>query len=159
MKASKAIPLILIGTIIAGCEDEAKYAVPPPAFDKVMQSSYKSKGDCEKDWGSDARDCKPHPTGGGYVGPRYIYNHAAGNPMALDANGSVRPLPNSYLSPTRTGAQSVAFATVGSPAPASVSEAGAARSGFSGARAGTSSVGSRGGFGATGHAAAGTSGG
>lgn len=151
MKASKAIPLVLIGTIIVGCEDDYP---TPPAFDKVMQSSYKSKSDCEKDWGSDARDCKPHPTGGGYVGPRYIYNHAAGHPMAVAADGSVRTLPNSYLSPGRTGAQSTAFATVGAPAPASVSQAGAARSGFG---SHSTSVSGRGGFGATGHA--GTSGG
>lgn len=156
MKASKAIPLILLGTLV-GCEADQQYPVPP-AFDQIKQSSYKSKADCEKDWGSDVRDCKPHPTGGGYVGPRYIYNHAAGNPMAVAADGSVRPLPNSFLSAGHVGS-STAFATVGSPAPASVSNAGAARAGFSGARAGTSSVGGRGGFGATGHAAAGTSGG
>lgn len=162
MRASKTIPLLLIGTLIAGCEaDEQQYPIPP-SFDKIRQSSYKSQADCEKDWGSDTRDCKHHPTGGGYIGPRYIYNHAAGMPMAVAPDGSVRQLPNSYLG--RPGSTSVAFATVGSPAPASVSEAAVARAGFSGGRAGvvgragTSSVSGRGGFGATGHAG-GTSGG
>jgi hypothetical protein len=146
MKRSRVIPLVLLGTLVtlAGCG-------PSPQNVNVRQNAYNSKEDCKKDWGDDDRDCTPRSGNSGYYGPRYIYNHGAGVPMAIGQDGSSRPLANSYL--TKPGAVSPAIgATIGqasvmsnSPAYAHAQRAGAvsAKSSSSG-----SSV-SRGGFGSS----------
>ncbi len=85
---------------LTGCEPASNqdYEAPKQVTQEVRQSSYVSKEACEKDWGNDAKDCvRPH-AGSTYMGPRYIYSHGGGYPMALEPDGSTRALPNSYLS-------------------------------------------------------------
>lgn len=133
MKRSKAVPLLMLGTLglIAGCSQSQDI--------QTRQNSYRSMEDCRKDWGNSEKDCTRTTTktgGVGYVGPRYIWNHGSGVPMAVNPDGTQRPLNNSYLS--RPGAVSTAtHATV-----SRTTFSGAKSSGFSG---------SRGGFGGTAH--------
>ena len=131
MKRSKAVPLLMLGTlsILSGC------ARTQDTVD-VKQNSYRSMEDCRKDWGRDAdRECKR--SGSGYVGPRYVWNHAAGYPMAVNNDGSTRQLSNSYLS--KPGSTSAAVNATVQRSPVSSFRANA----VSGATV------SRGGFGST----------
>lgn len=135
MKRSKAVPLLMLGTLglIAGCGQSQDI--------QTRQNSYRSVEDCRKDWGNDEKDCTRGTarSGGGfvYMGPRYIWNHGGGVPMAVNPDGTQRALPNSYLN--RPG--SVSTATHATVSRTSVGS-GARSSGFSG---------SRGGFGGTAH--------
>lgn len=131
MKRSKAVPLLMLGTISLLTACEARQEIT------TRQNSYRSAEDCRKDWGNDAKDCTTtrHASSGAfvYLGPRYIWNHGGGAPMAMLPDGSTRSLPNSYLS--RPGSTSTAtHATV-------------SRSVVSGG----GSSGGRGGFGGTAH--------
>ena len=143
MKRSSTIPLLLLGTLLAGCEPTERES-GVYSDDQVRQSSYASKEACQSDWGKDDKDCKPHSSGVGYVGPRYIWNRSLNQPVAIDPGGTFRPLPNSYITSSRmtTATNDV---SVGSVSHAAVSEG----IGISG----------RGGFGATAHAGGGESGG
>ena len=141
MKRSRVVPLVLIGTMVslAGCGPRMEEV-------NVRQNAYNSREDCKKDWGDDDRDCSPR-SGGGYYGPRYIYNHGAGVPMAIGNDGTARPLSNSYL--TKPGSiSSATSATIGTAQVASNSAAfGAAKN--AGAVSTRSSSVSRGGFGSS----------
>lgn len=133
MKRSKAVPMLMLGTIglLAGCGSDSREI-------QTRQNNYRSVEDCRKDWGNDEKDCQRSSgrAGAAYVGPRYIWNHGAGYPMAVNPDGSQRALKNSYLS--KPGSTSTATS-------ATVS-----RSSFSssGAHSSSSSA-SRGGFGST----------
>lgn len=139
MKRSAAVPLLLLGTLTAltGCG---------PSMDEVgyRQNRYASREDCLRDWGNDERDCRSSGAGGAYLGPRYIYSHGGGYPMAIDPDGTTRQLPNSYL--TRPGARSTAQSAMSSSmtvrSNSSVASAGRA----------TGATIARGGFGSTGRA-------
>jgi hypothetical protein len=103
MKKSRAVPLILLGTLslLSACgRDETT---------EIKQHSYASREDCLKDWGRDERDCSPVRTGTGYMGPRYYWYHSGGYPVVVNNDGSTRPLPNSSMS--RFGATSRAIGT------------------------------------------------
>lgn len=136
MKRSKVIPLVLLGTLtVTACgEDETESR-------QLQQQQYKSVADCQKDWGTDQRNCQQQPNGHGgflYMGPRYYYDHSYGYPVAVNNDGTTRIVPNSYIS---SRAPSTAVGTFNA-----------------GRVAGVSSV-ARGGFGATGAAHAASSGG
>lgn len=68
MKKSDAVILAVIGSV---------YGLTLFNHGDVYQDRYRSREDCEKDWGRDARDCQPEGgstggSGGGYWrGPRY----------------------------------------------------------------------------------------
>lgn len=152
MKRSIAIPLVLLGTLgsLVGCGPQAQNI-------NVKQHAYNSREDCKKDWGDDDRDCTPRSGGsGGYFGPRYVYNHGAGVPMAIGQDGTSRALNNSYLS--RPGSTSTATSAMqhqqmvmsNSSAYSSATRAGAVPAKVS---AGSSSSVSRGGFGGSARAA------
>jgi hypothetical protein len=135
MKKSRAVPLVLIGTLslLVGCGNNR---------DEIMtrQNGYASQEECKKDWGSDARDCnKRSGSSGGYVGPRYIWS--GGSPMAVEPDGSTRQLSNSYLS--KPGASSTAIGSNLSPI-----TVGSNTSAASVARSSGATI-SRGGFGGT----------
>lgn len=119
MKKSRTVPLILLGTLALAACGQAEPQM------NTRQNQYASADDCRKDWGADSRDCKQSSSGGGYVGPHYMWNHGAGHPVAIDpATGQQRALTNSYL--TRPGAVSTARSATTS----SFSRAGASRGGF-----------------------------
>ena len=108
MKKSKKVSLIVLGTAaaLAGCDDVGQQT----SLEEVRQEFYKTREDCQHDWGEDSRDCTPaEPTqiagnttssggGHGYYGPRYYWDRSAGYPVAVEPNGETRPLKNSYLS-------------------------------------------------------------
>lgn len=131
MKRSKVIPLVLLGTLtLAACGDEEQDTK------QLQQQQYKSMADCQKDWGTDQRNCQQQANSHGgflYMGPRYYYDHTYGYPVAVNGDGTTRIVPNSYIS---SRAPSTAVGT------------------FNAGRAGMASI-ARGGFGATaaGHAA------
>jgi hypothetical protein len=138
MKRSKAVPLLMLGTLglLAGCGSDSREI-------QTRQNNYRSVEDCRKDWGNDEKDCQRSSSRAGgyaYVGPRYIWNHGAGYPMAVNSDGSQRQLTNSYLS--RPGAASTATSATVSRSTFS------SNTSSSGARSSGSSV-SRGGFGST----------
>lgn len=143
MKKSRAVPLILLGTLtlLSGCGGESE----PEKKAEVKQHIYTSREDCLNDWGRDERDCRPAGTGSHvYLGPRYYWHHGGGYPVAVDHDGSTRRLSGSFLS--RPGATSRATGITTSTA----------HIGGGGARAGGSHGGggghvSRGGFGGTAH--------
>jgi hypothetical protein len=131
MKRSKAVPLLMLGTLglLAGCGSDSREI-------QTRQNNYRSVEDCRKDWGNDEKDCQRTTTrsgGVGYVGPRYIWNHGGGVPMAVNSDGSQRPLNNSYLS--RPGSVSAATSATVSRSTFSGSS-GAHASGYSGSRGG-----------------------
>ena len=139
MKRSKAVPLLMLGTlgILSGC-------APSPDTVEVRQNNYRNMEDCRKDWGKDAdRECRR--SGGGYVGPRYVWNHTGGYPMAVNNDGSTRQLSNSYLN--RPGSTSSAVnatvtrSNVSSFRSGAVSGASVSRGGFGGTSHGFSSGG------------------
>jgi hypothetical protein len=107
MKKSRAVPLILLGTLtlLNACKDRGET--------EYKQQTYASREDCMSDWGRDERDCRPARSGGSgggaYLGPRYYWLHSGGYPMAVDPDGRTRPLPNSYL--TNPGSTSKAIST------------------------------------------------
>ena len=133
MKRSKAVPLLMLGTLglLAGCGSDSREI-------QTRQNSYRSVEDCRKDWGNDDDDCERTRTKSGgfvYMGPRYVWNHGGGMPYAIRKDGTQKALPNSYLN--RPGSVSTAtHATVSRFSGGS----GASASGYSG---------SRGGFGST----------
>lgn len=116
MKKSSHVPLFLLGTagLLIG------YAVTSDDKREVQQNFYANREDCQRDWGYDERDCRPtgSSSGGGgssgrYVGPRYYWDHNTGYPYAVDADGSTRRLPNSYLTRgTPSTAQGITRASV-----------------------------------------------
>ena len=135
MKRSKAVPLLMLGTLtlLTACESREDVT--------TRQNSYRSVEDCKKDWGNDDKDCTSTRHSNGmfiYMGPRYIYNHGMA-PMAINNDGSRRALPNSYLN--RPGSKSTA------------THATSTKSSFSsGSRSGGSGYsGGRGGFGGSAH--------
>ncbi len=92
MKRSRKICLLVLGTtaLLAGCADEKR---------DLTQGQYASQADCEKDWG-EPQVCTPHSGGVGYVGPRYYWNHAGGNPVAVMPDGSERAMTHSSIHPS-----------------------------------------------------------
>ena len=101
MKRSRAVPLIFLGTLtlLGGCGRE------PEETADVTQHIYTSREDCLNDWGRDERDCRPAGSGSHvYLGPRYYWHHGGGYPVAVDPDGSTRPLRNTFMS--RPGATS-----------------------------------------------------
>lgn len=159
MKKSHGIPLILLGTaIIIGCGDngddlaayEAAKLNPPKQQEvQAIQNQYKSVEDCYKDWGKDEKECKPATSNnsGGFVGPRYVWSHVGGYPMAIYPDGTSRALPNSYLA---RGAQPAAVSALTTPMVVG-HDSSAAVAGRSFGVARSVSVSARGGFGATAH--------
>lgn len=104
MKRSRAVPLILLGTLtlLSACGRDDPV--------QVKQHAYATREDCLSDWGRDEKDCRPARSGGGYyMGPRYYWHHAGGHPVAINEDGSTRALRNTYLN--RTGAKSTAIHT------------------------------------------------
>jgi uncharacterized protein YgiB involved in biofilm formation len=106
MKRSKAVPLVLIGTLgfvaLTGCEKQ----------EEIKQNQYRSMDDCRRDWGDDSRNCTARTSNGAvmtYVGPRYFYDRNAGMPMVIEPNGATRPISGTYLS---RGVPSTAINTV-----------------------------------------------
>ena len=95
MKRSQAVPLVMIGTVIAvtGCG--------PSVETSVVQRSYTSLADCKKDW--DENQCSPqtYTSGsgysGGYYGPRYYWDRDAGKPMAVATDGTVTEISNAHV--------------------------------------------------------------
>lgn len=142
MKRSRAVPLILLGTLslLTACGQGEKT--------EIKQHNYASREDCLSDWGRDERDCRPARSGTGYMGPRYFWHHGGGYPVAVDNDGSTRPLPNSYMS--RPGTTSRSTGTTISHISGRYSGGGAQ---MGGARSGGGGGGhtSRGGFGGTAH--------
>ena len=137
MKRSKSIPLMLIGTLaLAACG---------PQHEEVTyrQHGYDSKQQCVQDWGNE-QQCQSR-SGGGYVGPRYMWNHGAGHPVVINQDGSTQQLSNTYLSRpgTASAASSAVTGTVSAPANSQIASAGRA----------SGSVISRGGFGSSARAA------
>lgn len=110
MKRSAQVRLWVIGTItiLAGCRDHPNHVM------QVSQNTYASQEDCQRDWGNDGRNCHASGAGGGgYLGPRYYWDHSTGMPYAIDSDGRTRPLSNSYLSKgSPSHATSVAHASV-----------------------------------------------
>lgn len=94
-KKSSTINLLVIGTIavtsLTACDQE-------PDTQQVMQGEYKSREDCIRDWGNDASRCTPNSSGGGYIGPRYFWDHASNTPMIYNSSGSAVPATNSFAS-------------------------------------------------------------
>lgn len=123
LKRSKAVPLVLLGTLglvaLSGCDDRQE----------VKQNQYKSLDDCRRDWGNDPNNCRSQGSGSSfvYLGPRYYYDRSAGMPMAIDPNGSTRPVVGSYLS---RGVPSMAVGTTMSSA--RIASPSIARGGFGG---------------------------
>jgi hypothetical protein len=108
-KRSRAVPLILLGTLslLSGCDSGE------PA--EIKQSTYATREDCMNDWGQDERDCRPANAGSGmhYLGPRYYWFHGGGHPIAIDPDGSKRPLTNSYLNRSGVQTRATSIKTVG----------------------------------------------
>ena len=133
MKRSRHISLLVLGTaaVLAGCSDNRA---------DIQQHRYANQQDCTRDWG-DQSVCSPR-AGGGYMGPRYFWNHGGGAPVAVMPDGSERVMRNGALG---RGLPSVAQSN------ATVAKG--ARVG-GGSSVGTASV-SRGGFGASAHGSSG----
>lgn len=75
----------------------------------VKQDQYASQEDCSRDWG-DSTVCQNAPVGTvGYVGPRYYWSHSGGYPIAILADGSERPMTQTYQA---RGVSSLARGTV-----------------------------------------------
>jgi hypothetical protein len=111
----------------------------------VKQDHYATYEDCMQDWG-DPTVCQSAPVGvPGYVGPRYYWNHGGGYPIALLADGTERPMKQSYLA---RGVTSLTQGTVTVATGVSVHGEGAAEGG--------EGV-SHGGFGASAHGGGGDS--
>lgn len=91
MKKSRKVPLVLLGSfsLLISCGQGGQT--------EIRQNTYASKEDCLNDWGRDERDCRPDKSGRGYIGPRFYWHHAGGYPVAIDSDGSTRPLPSSTL--------------------------------------------------------------
>ncbi|WP_088179372.1 hypothetical protein [Zoogloea sp. LCSB751] len=119
MKRSKKIPLLVIGTagLLAGCSGSSD-------MQELKQDFYAGREACEKDWGSDPRNCREESGGGAgsggssgrtsssgstYAGPRYYWDRSAGHPVAVSSSGETRVVSDSYLS---RGAPSTAHGTV-----------------------------------------------
>jgi len=153
MKKSRAVPLILLGTL------SLLTACGPGEQTEIKQNNYVSKEDCMSDWGRDERDCTPVNTlsgrgtgtggtgGHGYIGPRFFWYHGGGYPVAVDSDGSTRPLPNSYMSRPGTTSRSIGTTTshVSGRYSGGGTQMGGSRSGGGGGHT------SRGGFGGTSH--------
>lgn len=94
MKKSNKVPLLMIGTVsvLGGC---GFYSNKPV---EVSQNVYANQSDCRSDWGYDDRDCRYTGQGGGYLGPRYYWDHSTGRPYAIDPDGQTRALPQSTVS-------------------------------------------------------------
>jgi hypothetical protein len=100
MKRSHSIPLIFLGTVsgLSGCDNVPKHTEIP-----VNQDFYNSYSDCQKDWGYEQQNCRPSQTTGSgysYSGPRYYWyrNENGGQPMALESDGTTRPITSSRIS-------------------------------------------------------------
>lgn len=160
MKRSSRVPLVLLGTFAAaGCSPTD---TPPPQTLDIRQGQYASRQDCEKDWGSDPRNCQPQTPGGTggtggvahvgayggaggsadagtYAGPRYYWDRDSGKPVVVEADGKTRAVPGD------------AGMARGAPSSAHESSTGATGTAGHGGEAGVS----RGGFGATAHGGSG----
>lgn len=124
MKRSTSVPLVLIGTmtLLSGCNNRGsgtytfadgnqEYVSTADIGGEtavVRQHTYASLDDCRKDWGTNDQDCRPSTGGGGggggggahgggYIGPRYVWNHAGGYPMVLEPNGQLRAMPAAHI--------------------------------------------------------------
>ncbi len=138
MKRSRAVPLILLGTLslLTACGQGEKT--------ELKQHSYVSREDCLNDWGRDEQDCRPARSGTGYVGPRYFWYHAGGHPVAVDADGSTRALPNSYMNRPDATSRAIGTTTATGRVGGRYTSGGARMGGGGGTI-------SRGGFGGTSH--------
>ena len=138
MRKSRKVPLLLLGSLslLVGCGQEKQT--------EIRQHTYASKEDCLNDWGRDERDCRPEQSGRRYVGPRYYWHHSGGYPVAINTDGSTRPLPASSLragSPSKATGTHTMLGHVG----------GATSVGKTTSHAGGAGHVSRGGFGGTAH--------
>lgn len=132
MKRSKSITLVLLGTAaLVGCSDN----VPPNQQVQVKQQQYANRADCEREWGTDSRNCSTSSSGHVY-GPRYFWNHSAGYPMVIDSSGAQRPVPTAqFANPATSGVSRAVTATTSTatvPSSSSIGRAVApvARGGF-----------------------------
>lgn len=104
MKRSRQICLLVLGTaaLAAGCSDNRA---------DLMQNRYASSQDCVQDWGDEQVCASASPStgsGGGYVGPRYYWNHSGAVPIAVMPDGTERAMRNSFMA---RGVPSVAKST------------------------------------------------
>lgn len=83
MKRSTQVILLSLGTLtmLQGCDSEEV---------EVRQASYQTKEECVAEWKDDSH-CTPR-TSGGYAGPHYFWNHAAGHPVIVGNNGVTTPM-------------------------------------------------------------------
>ncbi|BAG41497.2 hypothetical protein [Ralstonia phage phiRSL1] len=133
---------MLLGTLtVAACSDQ----VDDDVGQEVKQQSYNSLADCQKDWGSDGRNCTAvapnsvHSTPFVYMGPRYYYDRGYGQPVAINSDGTTRIVPGSFMA---RSAPSVATTTASVGRTASVASMGSvARGGFGATAAGHASAG------------------
>jgi hypothetical protein len=89
MKRSRKIGLLVLGTaaLMSGCSNGSS------DFDnEVRQQRYASKADCERDWEKERFKDGCTSSGGGYMGPRYYWNHSAGVPVAMMPDGTHRQM-------------------------------------------------------------------
>ncbi len=92
MKRSHEIQLSVIGTLaMLGVQ----YATEERL--EVKQNIYANRANCEKDWGSDTRECDYSAFRAGYTGPRYYWDREIGRPVAVYAGNETQVINNSYL--------------------------------------------------------------
>ena len=70
-RATATLTLVLIGSTLHGCGDEEETAA---------RDVYKTRADCQRDWGDDAANCEPQTSGphaGLFYGP-LLFGMASG---------------------------------------------------------------------------------
>jgi len=88
LKRSRKIGLLVLGTavLMTGCSSA-------DSDNEMRQQRYASKADCERDWETPRfKDGCKSSGGGAYMGPRYYWNHGAGVPVAVMADGTHRQM-------------------------------------------------------------------
>ena len=128
MKRSSSICLLVLGTAVAlsGCTDNTR--------PELKQHRYASQADCATDWGDQQSCTRNSGAGGGYLGPRYFWNHSAGMPVAVMPDGSERTMSNGALAKGKAslaqGTSSVGKATSRAGGGSSIGSANVSRGGF-----------------------------
>lgn len=89
MKRSRKIGLLVLGTavLMTGCSN-----ADSDMDNDIRQQRYASKADCERDWEKERFKDGCTSSGGGYLGPRYYWNHSAGVPVAMMQDGTHRQM-------------------------------------------------------------------
>ncbi|QDH83687.1 hypothetical protein [Achromobacter phage Motura] len=105
MKRSAKITLVLLGTMaLTACGDGNESR-------QTTRQQYKSMADCQREWGTDSRNCTTSSSGH-FFGPLYFWNHSTGTPMVVGAGGETRAVPNAYANPANSAvARSSAIST------------------------------------------------